>query len=168
VIGVIALGVIVVLAGLAVLVVEAHVSTAGVLGLAGMMAVAAGIGLIIASSGAGLLLAVPVSIVLAITGAVATAIMARKILVARREALRTGPSSLIGTTATVRTWSGDEGQVATDGTLWRARMSYGWEHPLPVPGQMVIVAELDGLTLSVRRPHAWEVVPVWVPSSLSL
>lgn len=167
VVDVISLGVIVVLAGLAVLVIEAHASTAGVLGLAGVMAAAAGIGLMIAGSGAGLVLAVPVSIMLAVAGMAATVIMARKVLAARDEAVRTGPSSLIGATATVRTWSGDEGQVATDGTLWSARMSYGWEDPPPLPGQTVIVAELDGLTLSVRRPHPWEVAPVWVPSSLS-
>ena len=163
----IALGVIVVLAGLAILVIEAHISTAGVLGLAGVMAVAAGFGMIIASSGGGAAVAVPVSIALAVVGLVTVAAIARKVFAARAKAVRTGPSGLIGAMATVKTWSRDEGQVAADGTLWRARLSYGWDDPLPLPGQPVVISELDGLTVSVRRPDPWEVIPVWAPSSLS-
>jgi membrane-bound ClpP family serine protease len=163
-----ALGVIVVLAGLAVLVIEAHVPTAGVLGVAGVMAAAAGIGLIIAGSGAALVVAVPVAVAMAGIGVVAVAIVAHKVVVARHQLVRVGPSALIGTTATVRTWSGKEGQVAAEGTLWRAQVSWGWEDPPPAPDEIVVVNELDGLTVSVRRPHPWEVAPVWVPSSLSL
>jgi len=165
---VIALGAVLVLAGLAVLVIEAHVSTAGVLGVAGVLAAAAGVGLIIAGFGAALVVAVPVAVVAACAGMVAIAVVAQKVIAARNQLVRVGPSALIGVTATVRTWSESEGQVAADGTLWRARVSWGWEDPPPVPGETVVVNELDGLTVSVRRPHPWEVAPVWVPSSLSL
>lgn len=164
----IALGAIVILAGLVVLVVEAHISTGGVLGVAAVMAVAAGAGLIIAGSGAALLVAVPVSVVLAVGGLAVVAAVARKVLTARAEAVRTGPSSLLGTPATVRAWSGSEGQVAVDGTLWRARMGPGYENdPPPVPGEVLIVEHLDGLTLSLHRRQSWEVGPSWPPSSLS-
>jgi membrane-bound serine protease (ClpP class) len=168
VVDVVALGVIVVLAGLAVVVVEAHVPTAGILGLAGVLAAAAGIGLIIAGSGAALAVSVPVSAVLAVAGVLASAVVSRKVLAARAGEVRTGPTSMIGRTAAVRNWSDGQGQVVTDGTLWSARMGYGWEDPPPQPGQTVVVTEVDGLLLWVRRPHPWEVPPVWKPSSLSL
>lgn len=162
-----ALGVIVGLAGLAVLVVEAHVSTAGVLGMAGVMAVAAGVGLVLVGSGAELVVALPVAVGFAAVGMVAVAIVARAVVAARHQSVRTGPERLIGVTATVRTWSAGEGQVVSAGTLWRARVSWGWEDPPPAPGETVVVNELDGLTLSIRRPDPWEVEPAWTPSSLS-
>lgn len=163
----IALGAIVVLAGLAVLVIEAHVSTAGILGLAGVFAIAGGAGLIIVGSGAGLVVAIPVAVLLALVGVLAAMAVARKVVAAHGRAVRTGREHLVGTLATVRTWEGAEGQVAADGTLWRARASCLWEDPPPAVGEMVIVNELDGLTLSVRRPDPWEVDPVWLPSSPS-
>lgn len=168
VVDVIALGAVLVLVGLVVLVIEAHVSTAGILGLAGAMSTVAGIGLMLAGSGVGLVIAIPVVVVLAVVAVGATLVIASKIRVARSEMVRTGPESLIGVLATVRTWSGDEGQVAADGTLWSARRSLLWNDPPPTPGERVIISELAGLTVSVRRPYPWEVAPVWTPSSLSL
>ena len=162
------LGVVAILVGMAVLVIEAHVPTAGVLGLAGVMAAAAGAGMVMAGAGASLFLAVPVAVVLALGGTGATLWMAREVFVAHRRAVRTGPRALIGTSATVRTWGEDQGQVAADGTLWHARMSYWSEGPEPAPGETVIVDELEGLTLSVHRPDPWEVMPTWKPSSPSL
>lgn len=163
----IALGAVLILTGLAVLVVEAHIATAGVLGVAGVLAAAAGVGLVMAGAGATPLSAVPVAVVLAGLGLTATAVATRKVIVARGQAIRTGPSRLVGATASVRTWSGDEGQVAADGTLWRARLSWEWEDPSPLPGETVVVNELDGLTVSIRRPYPWEVDPRWAPSSRS-
>ncbi|TWP33616.1 NfeD family protein [Leekyejoonella antrihumi] len=164
----VALGAVLVLVGLGVLVIEAHVSTAGVLAVAGVMAAAAGVGVIVAGSGAALFVAIPVSVVLALVGLVAILMVAREVVVARRQEIRTGPTALVGSVAKVSTWSGEEGQVATDGALWHALLAYGWEDPRPKPGDTVIVDQLEGLTVSVRRPHAWEVTPVWKPSSLSL
>lgn len=144
------LGVVVVVLGLAIVVVEAHASTGGVLAVAGVMAFAAGAGLIMAGSGAALVLAVPVSVLLAVLGLLATMLMARKVLVARGQAPQTGPSALVGTVATVRTWTQDEGQVTADGTLWRAVLSGDWQDSRPLPGESVVVETLDGLTMSVR------------------
>ena len=164
------LGAVMILVGLGVLVLEAHLATAGVLAVGGVMVSAAGVGVVIAGSGVSLFVAVPVAVVLSLIGLVVVMMVAREVLVARRQEIRTGPSALVGTAAKVRSWDveQDEGQVAADGTLWRAVPAYGWEDPRPVPGQVVVIDELDGLTLSIRRPHAWEVTPVWTPSSLSL
>lgn len=167
VVDVIAFGVVLVLVGLAVLVVEAHVSTAGLLAVPGVMAAAAGIGLILAGLGAALVIAVPVAVALAALGLVAVAIMAHKVVAARNQPIRLGPSALLGATATVRVWSGEEGQVVADGTLWRARATWDWEGPPPALGEAVVVDALDGLTVSIRRRYPWEVAPVWTPSSLS-
>lgn len=150
VIGVVVLGAVVVLVGLAVVVIEAHVTTGGVLAVAGVMAAAAGVGLIMAGSGAALVLTLPVAILLAVAGVLGTLVMGHKVIVARRQVLRTGPTVLIGTEATVRTWGQEEGQVAADGTLWRAVLSGDWQDTRPLPGETVVVDTLDGLTMSVR------------------
>lgn len=162
------LGVIAVLVGVAVLVVEAHISTAGVLGVPGTLATATGVGLILAAAGTPWWLTLPIAALLALAGLVTMLIIAREVIVAGHQEIRTGPSAMIGRKAVVSSWSGREGQVAVDGALWRAELVYGWEDPLPAPGDKVVVTELDGLSLTVRRPHAWEVLPVWKPSSLSL
>lgn len=167
VIDVVLWGAIVVLIGLLVLVIEAHVSSAGVLGVAGVMGVAGGTGMILAGSGLGLFIAIPVSVVLALAGLVTLLMIAGEVVLARRQPLHTGPSALIGTVAVVRVWHGSQGQVAADGTLWGARPTYGWEDPPPAVGEKVIINELDGLTLLIRRPTPWEVPPGWKPSSLS-
>lgn len=152
------LGAVVMLLGLAALVVEAHVSTAGVVGLAGVLAAAAGMGVILAGAGASLRVAVPVAVVLAVVGTVAMMMMVRRVMSARRRAVRTGSGALVGKVATVRSWSGAEGQVAAEGALWTARLAFGWEGPMPAPGEPLIVDGLDGLTLSVHRPDALEMM----------
>ncbi|HWC23801.1 MAG TPA: NfeD family protein [Flexivirga sp.] len=162
------LGVLLVLAGVTVVVVEAHVTTAGVLGVAGTLSTASGVGLILAATGAALWVTIPIATLLAIAGLVTMLMIAREVIVAGSQEIRTGPDALVGRKARVTSWSGREGRVTVDGALWHAEPAFGWEDPLPVPGDTVVVTELDGLSLSVRRPHAWEVKPVWKPSSLSL
>jgi membrane-bound serine protease (ClpP class) len=162
------LGVLAVALGVAVLVVEAHVSTMGVLGVPGTLATAAGVGLILAGSGAPWWVTIPVAAVLAIAGLVTMLVIAREVVVASSQQIRSGPDALVGEKAVVRVWSGREGQVSAAGALWHAELAYGWEDPMPTVGDTVVVSEIDGLSMSVRRPHAWEVRPIWKPSSLSL
>lgn len=160
-------GAIVVLIGLAVLVVEAHSPTGGVAGIGGVLAAAAGVGLVLAGSGVTLFVTVPVSVLLALAGLIATLMIVGEVAVARRRPLQAGPDTLAGTTATIRSWSGDSGQVAADGTLWSARLSFGWEDPAPRVGEVVVIDRLDGLNVTIRRPTPWEVTPRWKPSSPS-
>jgi Membrane-bound serine protease (ClpP class) len=162
------LGVLLVLVGIAVLVLEAHLTTAGVLGVAGTLSTATGVGLILASTGAPLWVTIPIAALMAIAGMVTLMVIAREVIVAGSQEIQTGPEALIGQKAVVSSWSGREGHVTVAGVLWHAEPAYGWEDPLPAPGDTVVVSELDGLSVSVRRPHAWEVKPVWKPSSLSL
>ena len=154
VVAVVVLGAVVVLVGIAVVVIEAHATTGGVLAVAGVMAGAAGVGLILAGSGAALVVTIPVAVLLAVLGVLGIMSIARKVVVARNQALRTGPTALVGTVASVRTWSQEEGQVTADGTLWRAVLSRDWQDTRPVPGETVVVDTLDGLTMSVRPLYA--------------
>jgi membrane-bound serine protease (ClpP class) len=158
VVNVVALGAVIVVVGMIVLVIEAHVPTAGILGLAGVLGAAAGIGLIVAGAGAPLIVSLVIASVLALAGVGTFKRMAHRIRAAHRRMIRTGPAALIGAVATVRTWDGDEGQVSAAGTLWGARMSYGCQDPAPAPGERVIIDELDGLTVTVHKPDASEVM----------
>lgn len=162
------LGVVLVLVGIAVLIIEAHLTTGGVLGVAGTLSTATGVGLILAATGAPLWVTIPIAALLGITGLVGLLVVAREVIVASNQEIQTGPDALIGSKAVVSSWSGREGQVTVAGALWRAEPAFGWEDPLPARGDTVVVSELDGLSVSVRRPHAWEVKPIWKPSSLSL
>ncbi len=161
-------GLLLVLAGLVLLVIEAHVAAFGVFGTAGVVASATGVGLIIAKAGAPVAVAISVTVVLAILGALVLVIVGRKVLDSHHQEVKSGPERLVGIHAVVREWSEEQGWVAADGALWSANTSFGWEDPPPNPGDVVIVNQLDGLTLSIRRPHAWEMEPVWKPSELSL
>lgn len=161
-------GLLLVLAGLVLLVVEAHVTAFGAFGTAGVAVSAAGVGLVTAGAGAPVAVAITTAIVLAILGAIILVVVGRKVLVSRHQEVKSGPERLVGIHAVVRDWSEDDGWVAADGALWSANTSFGWEDPPPHPGDVVIVNQLDGLTLSIRRPHAWEMEPVWKPSELSL
>lgn len=161
------LGAILIIAGLAVLVIEAHASTAGLLGGVGVLTAAAGLGVILAGSGVTLFVTIPVSVVLALAGVAAMAMVAGEVVLARRRPVSTGPEAMEGKVATVQTWSGDRGQVAADGTLWSAQLAYGWEDPEPKIGETVIISDLDGLSVTIRRPTPWEVTPRWKPSWLS-
>lgn len=148
------LGLVIVLVGLAVVVIEAHASTGGVLAVAGVLAFAAGVGLIMAGSGAALVITIPVAVLLALLGLLGVLLMARKVVEARNQAPRVGSTALIGTVATVSTWNQQEGQVTADGALWRAVLSGDWQDSRPVPGETVAVDALDGLTMSVRPLYA--------------
>lgn len=157
VVDVIALGAALVLVGLIVLVIEAHAAVGGVLGIAGVLTSAVGIGLLIGGSGAGPLVAIPVSVVVAAGGVGAVAVIARKVMTAWQSDAKSGPSRLVGSPAIVCSWSGNEGQVAADGALWRACAGLGWDdETVPAPGESVIIEQLKGLTLSVRRRQSWE------------
>ncbi|NMM88266.1 serine protease [Rhodococcus sp. SRB_17] len=151
------LGVVALLLGVLLIVVEAHAPTAGVLGGVGALIFAAGVWLLFTSGDTGQLIAVPVTAGVAVAGLGVAAVASRKVLTARHAPVRTGMQSLIGSDATVRSWSGSQGQVEMAGELWRARMEFGYEEgPAPTTGESVVVERIRGLTLSVRRREPWE------------
>ena len=87
-------------------------------------------------------------------------ICTRKVLTVSRRRARCGAEGLIGHVGVVRRSPDPVGQVAIDGELWRARRCWGDEHePAPGEGDPVVVNQVLGLTLSVRRAEVWEVEP---------
>lgn len=147
-----ALGLLLVLAGAALAAAEAHVPSHGLLGSGAVVALAAGIALLFSAAGSTALVAVFAGIGIGLGGALWLAIVMRKGLAARR--LRVS-NSLIGRVGVAR--SADA--VFVDGALWHAR-SWGLEGDPPLErGLPVVVENVNGLTLTVRPAEEWEVAP---------
>ena len=144
--------------GLALLVAEAHLPTAGAFGLAGIAAIAGGVVLAVTESGSSLGLALAVTLPLAAGAAAVGFVATRKTLSAGRRRARCGAEGLIGQVGVVRQPLDPLGQVAVGGELWRARRAWAEEdEPPPDSGDSVVVDRVQGLTLSVRRAEIWEV-----------
>jgi membrane-bound ClpP family serine protease len=151
----VALGIVLVLVGAALLVAEAHLP-AGVLGVAGGVSLAGGAALAIAGAGGGWTVVLPVVVG---AGAVATlwlTIATRKALATRALGARAGREALTGRLGEVRSWTGASGQVLVDGALWRARRSWADEDGVLAAGDPVVVERVTGLTLAVRKAEDWE------------
>jgi membrane-bound ClpP family serine protease len=154
------LGLVLVLVGAALVAVEAHVPSHGVLGSGAVAAIAAGVALLLAGTGVVAAVAVAIGLVVALIGAGALWLTVRKVLGARRARVRSGAEGLIGRVGVVRCAPEPLGQVFVDGALWRARV-WGLEEEPPElgPGDPVVVERVDGLTLTVRPAEEWELVP---------
>jgi membrane-bound serine protease (ClpP class) len=153
------LGLLLVLVGAALVAVEAHVPSHGVLGTGAVAAIAAGIALTLAGTGMAVAIAVSVGLVFALIGAAGLWLTVRKLLISRRGAIRSGAEGLVGRMGVVRSAPAPVGQVFVDGALWRCRL-WGLEEPREVgPGDAVVVERVDGLTLTVRPAEEWELVP---------
>jgi membrane-bound serine protease (ClpP class) len=81
-----------------------------------------------------------------------------RVRVAARRRARCGAEGLIGRLGVVRSPLDPQGQVVVDGALWSARRSWAEDDdPPPALGEPVVVDEVNGLTLRVRRAEVWEV-----------
>jgi membrane-bound ClpP family serine protease len=146
--------------GLGLLVLEAHLPTYGLLGTAGIGAVAGAIALAVVASGGGLALALGLTLPLAAAATAVGGFALRKALAASRGRARCGADELVGHVGVVRRPLDPLGHVVVDGELWRARRSWAAEdEPPPAEGEPVVVDRVQGLTLSVRRAELWEVEP---------
>ncbi len=152
------LAVILVLAGAALMVAEAHLPTHGALGLGAATALTAGVVLALSGAGAAGITVVAGGATVALVGLAAVWMLAVKSLAAHRLAVRSGPRALAGRVATVRTVPAPIGRVALDGALWRARIWELGDEGVPLAeGSAVVVESIDGLTLTVRPAEEWEV-----------
>ena len=147
-----ALGLSLVIAGAALAAAEAHVPSHGVLGSGAVLALAAGVALLLSAAGSTTLVAVFAGVAVGLAGALVLALIVRKALATRR--LRAS-NSLIGRVGVAR----GEDSVFVDGALWRAR-SWGLEGDPPLArGLPIVVENVNGLTLTVRPAEEWEVAP---------
>ena len=135
-------GLVLVLLGAALLVIDAHVTSHGALTLSGLAAMA--IGLVTLFHKAPAPYHTSVSLVVSVTAVLGGfwAIAIGKSLAARRMPVTVGPEQIVGLEGVVR----DDGQVFVRGELWRARSA----EPLRT-GDRVSVDALNGLTLDVHR-----------------
>jgi len=142
-----AFGVLLLLAGIALIVAEAHLPTAGILGVLGVAALIGG-GLMIFDTDTDQIEVSP-ALVIGVAGVLglATVFAGTKAMQARRRPVASGPEALIGEIATVRIPLAPDGQVFADGALWHARVADG-SGPQEA-GYRVKVDEIDGLTLVV-------------------
>jgi membrane-bound ClpP family serine protease len=149
-------GIVLLLAGAALVIAEAHVP-GGVLGVAGGLALIAGGIIVIAALGGGAALAVPAGIGIGAIAGGWTLLVTRKAAAARRTRVRAGAEGLCGQLGVVRSWAEPSGQVFVDGALWRAR--HEWppaDSEALHEGDPVVVERVSGLTLCVRRADEWE------------
>jgi membrane-bound serine protease (ClpP class) len=152
------LGVVLLLAGVALAAAEAHVPSHGALGGSAAVATAGGIALVIGGAGFGLAAALAAGLVAGLVAMIYVWVVLQKALGASRRRVRSGAEGLIGRVGEVRAEPAPMGQVFLDGALWRARLWTGDEERLH-RGDPIVVKRVDGLTLTVRRAEEWEVAP---------
>jgi membrane-bound serine protease (ClpP class) len=153
------LGIVLLLVGAVLLIAEAHVPS-GVLGVVAGAALIGGGIILIGSLGGGAAVAVPVGVGLGLVAGGWAVMATHKATGARRLGVKAGAESLCGRIGVVRRWSDSVGQVFVDGTLWRARHQVGADAAdALLEGDSVVVENVNGLTLSVRRAEKWELIP---------
>lgn len=154
-----ALAVALMVTGALLLVAEAHLASYGLLGVAGVLALGAGGLLAISEAGGSVVLGLAIFLPIAI-GLVALMVVAgRKSLALRRRRPKSGAEALIGRVGVVRHVPAPVGDVLVEGELWRARNSWADGEPALREGEHVVIEEVHGLTLAVRRAEEWEVLP---------
>lgn len=149
-------GVLLLVLALVFLVAEAHLPTGGILGGAGIVALAAG-GLLLYDTDSDAVGVSPaVAIGLAIALGLVGAVIVRKLAQAADRPYLAGQEELIGMEGVVRRALDPVGQVFVDGARWRA-VAKGGSGPVE-DGSRVRVESIDGLTLGVS-PLAGEMTP---------
>jgi membrane-bound serine protease (ClpP class) len=134
-------GLILILLGVALLIVDAHVTSHGALTLSGLVAIAIGLITLFHNAPAPYHTSVPLVVtVTAILGGFWALALAKAVQVRRRPPA-VGPGEIVGMEGVARAG----GYVFVHGELWRARS----DAPL-APGQRVRVDDVDGLTLGVH------------------
>ena len=150
------LGVGLLVLGVALFLIEAHVPTHGVLGAGAVGALVAGAVVLVVAAGGGLGAALAVGVGLAAAGLALLAVAVRRMVAARQLRLGSGPETVLGHVGVVRGCGEGEVRVFVDGALWRARPS-ALEDPDGLrAGDRVVVEGRHGLTLDVRRAEEWE------------
>lgn len=132
-------GLTLVIVGIALLVIDAHVATHGVLTIFGLVSLGFGLASLFPASAGHTSIALIVAVTVVLGGA--WAFMVSKAIAIRRKPVEVGPQEMVGLRGVVS----DGGLVHVHGELWKARAA----EPLEA-GQRVEVEGLDGLTLRVH------------------
>ena len=137
-------GIALMLLGVALLVIDLHAPTHGVLTVGGLIALLFGLALLFQNEPG--VYRVNLWLILGLGGAIAIfwAFATGKALAAQRRPVQTGVQKMIGKVAEVR----GPGLVFVDGALWKAHAADNSEL---IPGERVRVQAVDGLQLTVAR-----------------
>jgi membrane-bound serine protease (ClpP class) len=153
-----AIGWVLVVVAVVLILAEAHLTTGGLIAGVAIAALIGGVTLVLLGAGAGLLA------VLAVAGGVLAASLAvllavgRRLLHVRSLRPRSGIEAMVGHIGVVR--KGDSvARVFVDGGLWRAQPSLLEEGSALHDGDRVVVERVKGLTLGVRKAEEWELNP---------
>jgi membrane-bound serine protease (ClpP class) len=149
-----AIGIALLVVGVIVVLVEAHVPSLGMLGGPGVVALGAGAILAVAGLGGGIALGLVAGLLLAGTGIGVVGLSISKGAAVRKRRHRSG---LIGRLGVVRKWNEPDGTVLVDGALWNACPSLPDGEEI-CQGDRVVVERVSGLTLAVRKAEDWELV----------
>jgi membrane-bound ClpP family serine protease len=150
------LGIAMVLAGAGLMAAEAHVPSAGALGLIGVISLVAGGAIAVDASGGGPVLVIVVALVLLLIAGAALGAVVRGAASVVGKRAKTGTEALVGHVGVVRNALEPVGQVFVDGALWNARPCAFEDSGALSVGDAVVVEQVKGLTLSVRRAEEWE------------
>ena len=142
--------------GAALLVAEAHVTSYGVLGLAGIAALVAGGVLAVDAAGGSVFLALALALPVAARLVALVAVAGQNTHEVGRRRPPGGAHRLVGHVGVVRRALTPVGDVLVSGELWRARSCWADREPAPREGDQVVVEQVRGLTVSVRRAEEWE------------
>jgi membrane-bound serine protease (ClpP class) len=142
--------------GVLLVVAETHVPS-GALGVIGGIALIIGGITAIVSVGGPVALAVPVGVGLGLAAGTWSIVVVHQVTAGTRRRIRAGTEAMHGHVGEVRSWQDGRGQVFVDGALWRARREPSQDDPEALrQGDQVVVEQVNGLTLGVRRAEEWE------------
>jgi membrane-bound serine protease (ClpP class) len=137
-------GLALVVLGVALLVIDLHATTHGALTIAGLICLGVGLPLLFANAPAPYHINTGLVVGIGLAIAAFWVFVTSKGIAARRQPVKTGPQTLVGSSGEVR----ESGLVFADGELWEARTSDGSQLR---PGERVEVEALDGLELTVTH-----------------
>ncbi len=135
-------GLLLMLLGVALLVIDVHVTTHGALTVAGLISLAVG-SIMLFQNASGFHTSKPLVISVAVTLGAVWAFTISKAVQVRHSPVEVGPQLIAGSIGEVR----DNGLVYVNGELWQARTPSGEKLR---PGERVRVESLDGLVLTVH------------------
>jgi membrane-bound serine protease (ClpP class) len=150
-------GALLLVAGILMIIGEAHLPTHGILGVSGVAAIVAAGFLLYPTNTSALEISPVVVILVGLILGGGLALVVRKAVQARRRPKRTGWEEMVGSIGEVREPIDPVGQIFIQGALWRAELAGANGDGRPVErGVRVRVESVEGLTLHVSPVGATE------------